>query len=385
MKSRLRGSADSGLLVPVVLCWLAVLFLVGSLSLARIQRNTKAPSLDYPAPAYRLLAQYDSAWYLRIAEEGYQRTHSTNFFPLFPFLIRMMGPLVGNNFFLAGIILDWIALAAGLLLFYRLARLDLEREAAQRSVLCLLAWPTAFILACIMTESLFLALVLGAFLAARRERWILSALLGGLAAATRTVGVLLIVPLAWEYLAAHGRLPIGGGEVAAKPRPLDRQGLALVLVPAGMAAYMAYLWRAKGDPLDFLHSAAVWSRGVGWGALTHIYSEVAPLFHNPHFSSSLAAIRIMELAAGLLFLALLIPTIRAFRFSYGLYAAAMVLAPLLTGTLLGMNRYVLVVFPVFLLLGKWGREPWVERIILMLGLPLLGLHYALYVNGWWVE
>ena len=67
-----------------------------------------------------------------------------------------------------------------------------------RAAWFLLIFPTAYFLHIGYTESLFLALVLGSFLAARTDRWWLAGILGGLAALTRINGLVLIPALAAE-------------------------------------------------------------------------------------------------------------------------------------------------------------------------------------------
>ena len=65
----------------------------------------------------------------------------------------------------------------------------------------------SFFFSAVYTESLFLALSAGCFYLARRERWVWAGVLGGLAAATRSIGVLLVVPLAVLYLQELTRSP----------------------------------------------------------------------------------------------------------------------------------------------------------------------------------
>jgi hypothetical protein len=48
-----------------------------------------------------------------------------------------------------------------------------------------------------------------------------------------------------------------------------------------------------------------------------------------------------------------------------------------------MARYVLEIFPAFLLLAIWGRSPWVNRLVLtlsLLGLLFFSAQFAIW--GW---
>src|SRR5207302_5745906 len=141
---------------------------------------------------------------------------------------------------------------AALALFGRRARLETGRASiARRSVWLLALFPASLFFSAVYTEALFLALSVGAFLAARRGRWWLAGLLGGLAAATRNVGVTLLVPLI--ILAFWGPRedrppdrPVGGWRPRYRPPP---ELLWLALVPVGCAAGAVYLQHRFHDPL----------------------------------------------------------------------------------------------------------------------------------------
>src|SRR5438132_1071276 len=83
-----------------------------------------------------------------------------------------------------------VALAAVLALavFYRLAAFDVGKDVASRSVIYLGLFPTAFFLYSAFTESLFLALAIGAFWLGRQGRWPLAALLAFLCGLTKVQG-----------------------------------------------------------------------------------------------------------------------------------------------------------------------------------------------------
>ena len=75
-------------------------------------------------------------------------------------------------------------------------------------------------------------------------------------------------------------------------------------------------------------------------------------------------------------------------FEYTLHALLMFVAPMLrmttTQPLVSMLRYELVKFPVFFVLGSWGRNPWVNRMILYLSFPLQLYLSAQFILWGWV-
>lgn len=145
---------------------------------------------------------FDALIYERLAAIGYQ-PHSTDpaFFPLYPGLIRLaVGPWSHDIWALpiAGLVLSTIAFALALWWLDGLVSRDLGGAVATRTILYLCLAPTSFYLVAIYPESLFLALVVGTFLAARRRRFLLAGLLATGASLARPQGIVLIVPLAVE-------------------------------------------------------------------------------------------------------------------------------------------------------------------------------------------
>ena len=93
------------------------------------------------------------------------------------------------------------ACAIGALYFlHRLVTLEFDAGVARNTV-WIVAWlPTAMALSAVYSEALFLVLAVGSFYAGRQGRWVLAGLLGGLAAASRNGGILLLLPLLIFYL-----------------------------------------------------------------------------------------------------------------------------------------------------------------------------------------
>jgi len=145
--------------------------------------------------------RWDTAWYLKIAVFGYAPADGTaSFSPLYPWLVGGLGAITGN-FLLSALLISNLAALAVFVLFYEVARVEgLTSEQAGFAVLSLALFPSAFFLFAAYTDSLFLALALGAWLAARRRRWLVAGLLGGFATLTRLQGGLLMPVLGLLWL-----------------------------------------------------------------------------------------------------------------------------------------------------------------------------------------
>jgi hypothetical protein len=142
--------------------------------------------------------QWDTISYMEISILGYNsQSSSIAFMPLYPWLMRITAPLVGNNPLTAALIISTLGFIATLILLYELIATIDQSTSAFQGVLAFLVFPTTFFMLAGYTESLFLALVLGFWLSAHRRRWGWAAILAGLATLTRLQGVALTPILLW--------------------------------------------------------------------------------------------------------------------------------------------------------------------------------------------
>src|ERR671923_451606 len=135
------------------------------------------PALTRPIaePLLAPLARWDAVWYLRIADSGYgDSAPRAAFFPLYPLLIRSLAAPVGGSqaaLLIASYLISLAAFLGALVLLYRLASLELGRRFASPTLLLLAVFPAALYFGAPYSESLFLLASVGAFYAARTERW----------------------------------------------------------------------------------------------------------------------------------------------------------------------------------------------------------------------
>jgi hypothetical protein len=273
----------------------------------------------------------DALWYLDIAAHGYAGsaggTHSLNFFPLYPLLVRLVQPVTGvvtpsNSYLAAGLVISWAAFAGACVLLYRLVLDRFDRGVASRSVLLLGTFPFSMFFGTVYSESLYQLFTAGAFLAAECRGWWLAGVLCLLNGATRPpcvlVGGCIAVAYLLDWRAARHRL-----------RP---DVLALGLAPVGALAYVVYCWRAFGDPLAYAHAS--WQ---GWhgghlqmdGLFMFLCSLLHPLawLLHPTTRMTIRGIYALLITACCL---LAIPIWRMLGAPYALYTLASLLVPLLT-------------------------------------------------------
>ena len=216
------------------------------------------------------LAQWDAVWFIHLADNGYDSTQITAFFPLYPLLVSGFS-VVTRSTVVAGVLLSLVAGCVAVVLLRRVAATRLG-EAAQRDAIVLVSlYPLSFVFTSVYSDGLFLALAVGAFSAGLRQRPLVAGVVAALAVDTRVVGLALIPALA-VMLWPRDRTPRAiGGLIAATVLPL-----------VALGAYAAYLHHRFGDGLAFVHAAGVdtWNRHVPpLGPVSGLWQSTAAAWH----------------------------------------------------------------------------------------------------------
>jgi hypothetical protein len=323
-------------------------------------------------------ARWDSVWFLTIADQGYTSDERVAFFPLYPLALHMLG-WGDRSRIVAGIVLSTALLLVALVLLHRLTALELGPAAAGPAVMALAFFPMAFFFSAVYSESLFLALSLGAFYAARRGSWALAGLAGCLAAATRSAGVLLLLPLALLYLYGP-RADRPPGERATRwwiPRHGVRADAAwLLLVPAGLGAYMGYLAIEDVGAAAPFHAQDVWFRSFA-GPFGGLHDAIVAAWEGARQLLQGSRLPVRFKAAGgdpydvashnlVLFGFLLaampavVGVLRRLPLAYGAYVVVALALPLSYPVgpqpLMSLPRFLAVLFPLYMWAGAWLAE-----------------------------
>lgn len=341
---------------------------VAAMAMSTIPANVVVPAGTWVKQAWSPLGELlfgvwersDALWYLFLAQEGYQATGgSTAFMPLYPFLIRILS-YTGLPPLICALLISNVALVCALASLYRLAERDFGTPVARRAVWYQALFPASFFLLAPYTESLYLALAVGALESARDQRWGRAALLAALLAGTRTVGILMLLALIVE-------------------RPPWRKAGWLLLVPLGLAATSLLQYQATGDPLAFLHSQGGWQRQFHWPWMT----LAEGLRQAVHYAASPdGGIFLFEAAATLYALLLASARLPA---SYSVFAWSALLVPLCTpypgNMLMSMPRFVAVLFPLHVALAVQVRNRDTDALVKAVMAGLYGLALGLYVGS----
>jgi hypothetical protein len=270
------------------------------------------------------------------------------FYPLYAMLTRLVATCTGAGYVLSGLVVSSLATMCAMACLYRLADTAFGSQAARWSVVALCVFPTAVFLVAPFTESLFLALTMGAFIAAYDGKWLVVGILGLLASLTRGPGLLTAVPLA----------VIGIQQWSVMERDRSASHAALVAVALGLtiAGGLGFLaWRSAFGFLPVTESLRTYSGLELVDPITGLASAVAQWVRAPQFNNT------FDLASGLTFLgmcALVAAHPRWRRWDWLSYMVVNMLFLLSkrsfeASSLQSMSRYVLAFFPAFIVVGDW--------------------------------
>jgi hypothetical protein len=252
-------------------------------------------------------------------------------------------------------------------------------------------FPAALYFGAPYSESLFLLVSVGAFYAARTGSW---AWAGGCAAAgsaTRSAGILLLVPLALIWWSSVGRRA--------------RDAAWLLLAPVGVLAYAAWLGLVEGDALRFLDVQDAWSRELTvplagtWDGFTAALDGVRQLASGRrtpvYFEEAagdpfrIAAINIMLFASLVFAVVACVGVFRRLPKAYGAWMAAALLLPLSLPVqpqpLMSLPRFLSVLFPIFMWLALVTEERRVTPQVAAASGVGLGLFSAQFASWHWIS
>lgn len=211
---------------------------------------------------------------------------------------------------------------------------------------------------------MFLLLTISSFYYARKNYWFIASLLAALAISCRSLGIILVVPLLVEYLV----------QCKFKLRSVRWNLAALLLVPAALALFVLYLRLAFGSWTILFDSQQPWGRRFlapwytfGW-VLTHASGH-----------DWLDFSFLILLAVTMMFGA------RQLRASYAVYLLTAMAFFSCWGMLGSVPRFVVVIFPVFIVLALMSqRSPTLRAIYFTVSSILAVILFFMHSQWNWV-
>lgn len=316
-----------------------------------------SPDIDWLA----FLKSWDGGHFLGIAEHGYKYDFQLAFYPLFPISIKLIWIILPIPTQIIGFLLNLIFLIILLKYFKKLIELDFKEVVATRAIIALLLSPVSFFLLLPYSETLFLLLTVLSFYYIRKDRVFFGLLFASLSFVTRPLGLATILAVFYEIYLIRKSL---------NPKYL------LTFMP--FAVFLVFGWIQTHQKLFFIHTEEYWQRTLALPG-QNIIEAVREVRHSNAIFRPLS--ELIALFFGLLFTALAFIKLRR---SYFIYILLSLMLPLFTSKLTSLPRFLLVLFPIFILLGLIKNRYYFFFIEVA---SVLGLIYFLnlFLQGAWVS
>lgn len=315
-------------------------------------------------------ANFDGEHYLWIAQFGY-RQYENAFFPLFPMLIRVIS-WITSDVLLSGIIISSVCSLVVLWLLQHFHKLQHFKQNYWQGLLLFLAFPSAFFLNAVYNESLFLMLVLSAWILGLKGRFWLAAGPAILACATRFVGIFILIPLLIIWYRRSRKIS---------------DLIPILLIPSGLLSVMLVNYHLTGDLLGFIHVQPAFGANRSGDELILLpqvlYRYLKILIYTPLSHNYFIAVQELVLTLGALFL--VGRSLIKKRWEIGLWSLAVIVLPTLTGTLSSMPRYLLAAVPLIFELNDLLKNRIFYWLVVGVFILLQLINVVLFVHGNWVS
>jgi Mannosyltransferase (PIG-V) len=371
LAGRLRwlSPADLAVLRIWLLSRCAVLALTWpAISIFRGSAKSSVPWLsiwqNWDAVRLQSIAQYGY-----FGPAGHPVPNQIAFFPGFPIVLAAVH-LIAAQWTVSGLLVSFIAGGVAMVALGRLTDLDYEPGSGSRAVLFLVASPAAIFLAAAYTESLFLALALCCWLAARNGRWTLAVLLAGATCVIRVNGLFLCAALAIEIIrAGHGQ------------RIRSLATFVPALLP--LAGYELYLRLRTGDWLAWQHAElAGWQRTITNPIATFRTTWTAGF--GREFAAPINFVFQLEILAVLIGVVTTIVLLWYRRWPEAVYAGLTIAALATSIWYESVPRALLQLWPLWCgLAAAAARRAWIGQLYLALSVPICAAIGLLFLSGNW--
>lgn len=311
------------------------------------------------------LGNWDGEHFVAIADKGYTERLQYAFFPLYPLTVNFISNILSISLLSAGLMVSLIS-SFGIIFFFIKILKRLGETDYIKTIIYFLIFPTSFYLIAVYSESIFLLFTLMAFYMVFEKKLLLGVVFVALASSSRVVGIATALGVITETYITNKNYN-------------DR--ILSFFALSGFLIYCLYLFLTFNNPLYFLVSELNWDRVVTlpgkniWE--TNLYLAYYGLDGSYYTIFLDLLFTIFGIGFGL-------RTIRFLRPSLYLYTILCLLIPLTTSILLSFPRFLIVVFPIFILVGRIKNKIF-QTTYAVCCLTLLFIFFNLFLRNIWVS
>ena len=324
----------------------------------------------------------DSMHYLSIAREGYLSWGEWDkmvllvFLPGYPMVVGLINKLVGNMVFSAMLVSSVCFALSGCIL-YRLARLDYNHRDSLRSVKYLCILPAAFFFTAPMSESLFLLCCLSCVYFVRKGKITVGCLFGCMAAFTRSLGVVLVAVLLFDFIAEF----IRNHDV----KSFTKNCLNLIMIPLGFGLYCCINYDVSGEFFKFMEYQKLhWGQSFGWFFNTPAYQTEYAVSAFSENSAIFFGLWLPNLIAIFASLVIMVLAVKKIKGSYTAYFIGYFVISIGATWLLSAPRYMTACFVLPIALSQITKNKKADFCISAFCLLGYLLYFIAFVNRWQV-
>lgn len=310
---------------------------------------------------------WDAQHYLYLSEQGYKPNNDSNaFYPLFPFLIHLLSPLFYNSLY-AGLFLSNLLSIIGIIYFYLFVKDYFKKsKTAFSGIILLLIFPTSFYLSLAYSESLCFFLTILFFYFLYRNQFLYAGIFALLLPLSRPTGIFIIFPYVFYTLRYLYLL---------SPKLSWRFFLSLSPL-LGLLVYFSIIYFSTSSIASGVIAASHFASG--W-KITNIFH---PAIFLKNLFSPLPAQHVfinsgVDRGFFILFAISLYFIYKKLDKTLFIYALTVGSVPLF-GSFMSYSRYLLLVFPLFMVLSPL-LESKSHRFYKFLILSLIGLLQILFI------
>lgn len=300
------------------------------------------------------LARWDSNWYVAIARDGFMGTSlqtptTAAFLPLYPIITRIFSEVTFTSLYTAGIWVSRLSFLLSLCLLFIYSRnLKETKVNPQAVIIAFLAFPTAFVTISMYSEGLFLALCLASFYFINKGKPYASFVAAFAAALTRINGL----ALAPAFL------------VMAWMNWRNRKPYVHILLPAlapllSFLSQMYYFYFRFDQPLLYFIKKNAFGDNIGvhWPWVSIQTSITKLMAAQPHGGLGLVYYY-LEIPLLLFIFVCAVILWKKKLWAEAAFICASAGLTFISGTLWGLPRFTIFLFPIFFILSTLHRQAW---------------------------
>jgi hypothetical protein len=323
---------------------------------------------------FSIFKTWDGQHYLYLAENGYPAGVTTNtaFYPLYPFLVRSVGFILFGNTLVAGLLISNLCSILAVIFFYLFVEKLYNDKIAFTASVFMISFITFFYTSLVYTEGLFILLVIAFFYYLYENKFYPCLLLSILIPLTRPTGILVMLPL-FVFLVLKIRNEKGVKET--------KNWFLLLGFIAGFLIYLCVVNYFTGS---FFSGFYAQNRFVSQNSVMNLFDPVSWVqknFIDIQYTVNGYTTGILDRIVFGFYLVFLYYIYKYLDTTLFVFSLALGLIPALTGDLMSYMRYILVIFPIFIILSlKFQKTPYVIIIPFIVVQVLLLIAHTL--NYW---